>query len=342
MPRRHPSFPRKVNGNGGFAANLALAELVVKQHDVVTASQLRQLGIADGAIAYRVRTARLHKIHRGVYAVTRRSLSLDGRFLAAVLSVGEAAALSHISAAILWGFWPEPRDVDSDLVDVTATRKLRPRTDIRLHPERMLPAREVTRHRDIPVTMPARTLLDLASVVRSERELRRAVHQAEVERRVSHPKLEAQLARSQRHRGAAHLAAVIAPGPAPTRSELEDRALELLREIGFAAPLTNARIAELPGRPEVDFLFPDLRLVIETDGARYHDTPLARAADARKQAILEAAGYRVIRLTWNQVTRERAQTVARLRTVLELQSALIQAQSALIQAQPALIQAQAG
>jgi hypothetical protein len=112
------------------------------------------------------------------------------------------------------------------------------------------------------------------------------------------------------------LAKLISGGPAPTRSELEDLTLELLDRHGFPRPLTNARITDVPHPTEVDFLFPEHRVIVETDGKRYHNTDFAREADSRKQGMLEAAGYRVMRLTWSQVTLKEQETVLRLKRAL--------------------------
>lgn len=260
-----------------------------------------------------MRVGRLHVVHRGVYAVGHGALAEHGRLLAAVLALGDGAVLSHISAAMLWGFWQPDQD---DGVDVTVARRLRQRPGIRVHAVRALDPGDITRRARISVTVPARTLLDLADVVRSDRALRRSVHEAEVQRRVSHRQLQEQLDRAAGRRGASRLSKLIAVGPAPTRSELEDRTLELMRRHGFPRPETNVRLATMAGPVEVDFHFPDCGLVVETDGDAYHGTRLAREADARKQALLEAAGYRVIRLLWSEVTREQEQTVVRLRRAL--------------------------
>ena len=160
-----------------------------------------------------------------------------------------------------------------------------------------------TREAGIPVTTVPRTLLDLADVVGEDR-LRRAVREAFVRRRVDERRLRAAVERGNGRRGARRLAALLADGPTATRSELEDRFLELLRAHGLPRPV------------EADFLFADARLVVETDGARFHDNRIAREADAMRQAMLEAAGYRVLRVTWRQVTREPQQTARRVRAAL--------------------------
>jgi very-short-patch-repair endonuclease len=288
-----------------------LAQTASRQHGVVARAQLLALGMDRNAIAYRRRVGRLHALHRGVYAVGHPRLSPEGRFMAAVLAAGPGAVLSHRSAGVLWGLLAN-RD---DAVDVTVVRQLHQRRGVRVHRVRSLAPADRTREAGIPVTTVARTLLDLADVA-DERTLRRAARQAYVDRRVDEATLTRQLARAPGRRGAPHLKALLGPGAAPTRSELEDRLLALLREHGLPQPAVNVAPPGLQRHVEVDFLFEEPRVVVEADGARYHDDPLARHHDAERQAMLEAAGYRVLRVTWDQVTRRADETVNRLGAAL--------------------------
>jgi very-short-patch-repair endonuclease len=292
-----------------------VSALAAKQNGLVCARQLRALGLYPATIAGWARMGRLHTVHRGVYAVGHGALSPEARLHAAALALGPDAAISHRSAAALWGFlevdgrrWTRP-------VDVTIRRRARRRPGIRPHYNPMLAARDVTHLRAVPTTTPVRTLIDLAGLLPPD-VLRRAVRQAEVLRLVDHRLLVGELRRARGRRGTAALARILEVGPAPTRSELEDRMLELLLRNGFPRPLVNARPEGVARAVEVDFLFEDLRLVLETDGDRYHGTRLAREADAARQADLEAAGYRVVRFTWRQVTEHEAQTVKRLRAAI--------------------------
>jgi hypothetical protein len=181
---------------------------------------------------------------------------------------------------------------------------------IRVH-RSSLDAPDLTRHRGIPVTTPARTLLDLAAVV-PPRALRRAVRQAHSLRLVSHRELTELLARSGRRPGTRALRAILADGSAPTRSELEDVVLDLILRGGLAMPDVNVPMI-LDGRRVIpDFRWPDRHLVVEADGAAWHDDPLARADDAERQALLEAHGERVLRVTWAQALGQPAQTLARI------------------------------
>jgi very-short-patch-repair endonuclease len=297
----------------------ALVRLASTQYGVVSTRQLRSLALDKSAVRHRVVTGHLHPLHRGVYAVGRGDLTDHGRWLAAVLAVGEGAVLSHRSAAALWGFAPDGGR-ESDIAaepDVAVARSLRPRSGVRIHRARNLPRRDTTLRQRIPVTTAARTLVDLADVVGDQRELRRAVNEALVQHRVSVPVLRRQVDARATKRGRARLATLLRRGRAtPTRSELEDRLFELLDRHGLPRPLTNQHLRELRGAPEVDFLFAEQMVVIEADGDEYHDTALARRADAAKQALLEASGYRVLRVDWEQATLAEAQTAARVRLAL--------------------------
>ena len=284
-----------------------IASLASRQHGVITDAQIRALGLGRSAIKSRSGTGRLHPLHRGVYAVGHRNLTDAGLFIAAVLAVGGDAALSHLSAAQHYGLRPFNRN-NGTWVDVSTTRHVRPRTRIRLHTVRHLDA--TTRDR-IPVTTPARTLLDLGDVL-TPRQHARAVHEAEVQRLVTLDVVHAEIACSPGRGAAARLHAIIADGPAPTRSELEDAMLALLKRHGLPRPEVNARI----GADEVDVYFPGSALVVELDGWRYHGTRVRHRLDADKQARLEAAGLRVLRADWEQVTASETQTADRLRQAL--------------------------
>lgn len=295
------------------ALDAALAEVAERQHGLVTDAQLGRAGLAKHAISYRLKVGRLHRIHRGVYALGHRQLTHDARAHAAVLAVGARAALSHVSAAILWGLLRLSAADPWRDVDVATTRRVHQRRGIKIHVVRALPPRDVTHERGIPVTRPARTLLDLAAVLGAEA-LRRVVHEAEV-RRLVNP---ADLRVPPNTRGGHKLRAILAQGPAPTRSELEDRTLDLLAKNDLPRPLVNARVRTHTRTYEVDFLFPRHRLIIEADGRQFHGTRVAKEDDQAKQAALEAAGYAVLRVIWAQVN-ERAiapQTVQRIRQAL--------------------------
>ena len=294
-------------GQGQAPLDARIARHAQRQHGVVTARQLRTLGVSPRARDYRVEVGRLHRIHRGVYAVGHRNVSELALFIAAVAAIGADAALSNTAAAALWTLMNHNGDVD-----VTTTRSVKPRPGIRLHVVRSLPPTDVTRHHGIPVTTPARTILDLADVL-EQRKLGRIVHEAEVQRLVTNAELRARL---DGRAGAAKLRAIVDEGPVRTRSEFEEATYDLLRRHDFPQPRTNTPLPGLPEWLEVDFHFPGTSVVVEADGDRFHRTSWRRRTDARKQATLEAAGFRVIRVTWEQVTADEEQTARRLHRAL--------------------------
>jgi len=288
--------------------DVAVAKLAARQHGVVTFAELRACGLTHDAISVRADNGRLHPVHRAVYAVGHASLTLDGCYLAAVKACGEGAVLCLQAGGVLMNIitW-EDRDPDVLVLGPAAPRHPR----INGHRTSYLPREHVTTVRGIPVTTAERTLLDLAAVL-PERRLRRAIRQAQYLKLTTAGSLVAVLHGLGPTRGRAKLARIIATGAAPTQSELEDATLDLILRGGFALPLVNAPLFLAGRRIVPDFLWPEHRLVIEADGP-HHDDPFERAADKERQRILEAHGYRVIRVTWAQVIAEPGRTLRRFR-----------------------------
>ncbi|MGZ8649599.1 MAG: endonuclease domain-containing protein [Solirubrobacteraceae bacterium] len=190
-----------------------------------------------------------------------------------------------------------------------ATTAGRPQRDGILVHRQPLPAAHVTVHRGIPVTTPTRTLLDLAAVV-SYRALARAFEQAQVRLQLLPAPLAADVISRPRQRGNAKLRLVLmdAVDPADVRSVLELRFLRMCAFHGIARPLVNVRVGEWTP----DFLWPEHRLVVETDGAAFHRTAAARCRDALKDEVLRGLGLTVIRLTWAEVTERPAYTARKI------------------------------
>jgi very-short-patch-repair endonuclease len=310
-----PRSPRRVDPpqanklvSGSVAADVAVARLARGTWGVLSVEELRACGLRRTAISVRVQNGRLHPLHRGVYAVGHANLSLEGVFLAAVKACGAAAVLSHRAAAALWGIMPwEDRAVDVTVLGAGT----RTHEGIRVRRTSWLERRDVRVRDGIPVTSVPRTLLDLATQL-SSRGLRRAVREAQAQRLVSMRELTDLLGRAGHRPGTARLAQVVAEGFVPTRSELEDVVLDLILRGGLERPDVN-RPLTLGGRRLVpDFRWPEERLVVEADGGAWHDHKLAREDDAERQALLEAHGERVVRVTWDQAVTRRAQTLARL------------------------------
>lgn len=285
-----------------------LARLAGDQHGVAAGGQLLALGVTRKDLDYRVGVGRLHPVFRGVYAVGHRSMSQRGLFLAAVLAVGDGAVLSHRAAAVLHGLWRW----EGGAVDVTVGRRVTGPAGVRVHAVRALDPADLTRRHGIPATAPARTLLDLVPSLTDDA-LAHLVGQAEHARLVSVPSLRRDLGRWGPRRGTARLTAVIAQGHAPTRSIMEARFLPLLDQYCLPRPEVNAKVLKY----EVDGLYRKERLVIELDSHRWHDGQLARAEDRERTAALEAAGWRVMRFTSDELKHRPERAMQRLRRALK-------------------------
>jgi len=267
---------------------------------VIDNAELWACGISRDSVMRRCRRGQLREVHRGVFAWGHAGLEWRGRCLAAVKACGPGAVLSHHSAAALW------RLIEIDErrpIDVTIPmRGPRAIPGIALHRTRV--PFEIVRLDAIPVTTPARALLDLATAAPFDL-LRRAVREAMARKRASVRELVAVRGRP----GSANLTRIIADGYTPTRSELEDAVLDLIERAGIVRPQINRR----DGITMPDFRWPEERLILEADGQAWHDHKLAREDDVARQAALEAAGWRVLRVTWAQALEAPAQTLARLR-----------------------------
>ena len=287
-----------------------MAALAERQYGVVSRRQLFELGLGSDEVWHRVRTGRLHPLHAGVYAVGHRLLPQGGRYIAAALAY-EGAVLSHRSAAALLGLTQGAPGAAEVTVRRAGGRRVR---GIRLHVTRSLHSTEVIVEDRIPCTSPARTLVDLAAVL-DRRRLRRALERSVELRILDGRAMDAALGRSNGRRGVGVLRALLAAlqgDPAPTRSELERLFLDLVRAAGLPIPVVNAHV----GGYQVDFHWPAAHLVVETDGRETHATPHQFEEDRRRDLELALAGWRVVRITWRQVTREPQTVVALLRSLL--------------------------
>jgi very-short-patch-repair endonuclease/predicted transcriptional regulator of viral defense system len=294
----------------------AIGELAARQHGVVALGQLVELGLSASAVRNRVAGGRLHRIHRGVYAVGYARLTRDGRFMAAILACGPAAAISYRTAAVTWSLGMTMRR----LIDVTAgasTRRDRP--GIRVHSAHSLAPRDVILIDGIPRTTVARTLLDVAEDG-TRRELERACDRAAIQRLLDMAAVDDVLARADGRRGAPILAAVLAEhrvGSTLTRNDLEERFLQIARDAGLAPDAVN-RWIPFPegGGAEADFIYKRRRLIVEVDGRDPHTTRQAFEADRRRDQQLTLLGWRVIRFTWRQVMHDPRYVAATLHALL--------------------------
>jgi putative AbiEi antitoxin of type IV toxin-antitoxin system/uncharacterized protein DUF559 len=294
----------------------AIAWLAERQHGVVALAQLVAIGLSARGVRDRVATGALHRIHRGVYAVGRPSLTPKGHRMAAVLACGPGAVLSHRSAAALWGL----RTSGRARIDITAPgRAGRRLVSIDAHHSATLTSRDITSVNGIPCTTVARTLLDLAEVV-PRRQVEWALNEAEVQQRLDGRALDDVLARSNGRRGARVISSILAEpftGQKLTKRELEERCLALCDRAGIPRPDVNIRVALEDGEaPEVDFLWRRQRLIVETDSWTFHRTRRAFERDRERDQRLMLAGYRVVRLTWRQILDEPARIEAMIGTLV--------------------------
>ena len=300
-------------GVWGLREAEALA-LAGRQHGVITHSQLRSLGFSAAAIRHRAAAGRLHTVHRGVYALGRPDLSVEGTWMAATLACGPGALLSHASSAALHGLLPTARAT----VDVTIPRRVGiSRSGISVHRSTFLERAELAEVHGIPCTSVARTLLDLASVV-PQPALERACEQAEVMRMLDWAAMEELLSRAQGRRGVHSLRAVLASSGAEgfPRSELERRFLALCRKAALPSPAVNQWLMIAGEEMQVDFVWWDSRVVVETDGYRTHRTRWAFTRDRRRDRLLTLAGWRVARFTWDDLASDAKHVTTVLRSLV--------------------------
>ena len=289
----------------------AVAELAGRQHGVVAYEQLRAMGFGRRAVQRRVESGRLHPIHQGVFAVGHRRLTGLGRWMAAVLACGPDSLLSHRSAGTLLGIHPRA----TAAVDVSRPAyggKARP--GIELHRVRLFVPPDRFVWHGIPVTAPARTLLDLAEVI-ALRPLRRAFEEARRLKLVDLAAIGACLDRSPGRHGQAPMRALIAEAEEPQlkRSELEWAFDEISRTVGLDRPRFNAVV----GGFEVDVAWLDRKVIVELDSYTWHSDPAAFESDRARDGQLQLAGYIVLRITYRRLRDEPEAVVRLIRRALE-------------------------
>ncbi len=294
-----------------------LAALAANQWGVVSQDQLLTHGYSRQSIDRALAAGRLHRLHRGVYAVGHRFLGFEGRALAAVLACGPGAVLSHRSAARHWGLLASD---GTAATDVSAARSRENAPGIRIHRPRRIDPRDVTVHRGMPISTVARVCLDVApSLSRSRFE--QMLGRAESLRLYDLRAFEELLERCGGHRGRGRFARAIGHEPALTANQLERRFLHAVRRAGLPRPIVNEPL-DVVDHPEIrpDFHWPAQRVIAETDGRATHLTRAAFQRDRRRDAALAADGYVVVRFTYEDVRDEPATVAARIAAVLSTRS----------------------
>jgi len=271
-----------------------LVELAESQHGVVTFGQLRRLGFSKGAIGRAGGAGRLHRVHKGVYAVGRPDLPRRGRCLAAVLACGKGAVLSHASAAWLWGLRPELPAT----IDVTAPSRGGGHPGISLHHSATLEPAEIGRLAQIPATTMERAMLD-AAATGSTRQLTNLVEQAERRGILDLGAIDTMLARRRGDRGAARLrqATEIYRAPAFSRARSERLFLAMTRDAGLPRPLLNTWVEKW----EIDAYWENERFAVEIDGWSAHRTRRAFEEDHLRWEEMKLAGIEVVPISARRV-----------------------------------------
>ncbi len=291
-----------------------LAELAARRHGVVSLPQLLGLGLSRQAVARRASAGRLHRVHRGVYAVGHRRLTREGNWIAAVLAYGPDALLSHLSALALHGVRPDNRPLTEITVPLASARS---RKGVRAHASTALTPADRSVVDGIPCTSLARSLLDSA-VELGVRGTERVVERAEILRVFDLRGFGELLSRAAGHRGVPVLGTVLSELREPdwTENDYEAAVLALVRSSNLTEPICQAPMV-LGGEPvRIDFLWPNERVALEADSYEFHGTRQAFERDRRRDQLLRLAGYEPLRITWRQLSRHPEQVEEVLREVL--------------------------
>jgi very-short-patch-repair endonuclease len=294
----------------------AIWSLAARQHGVISRKQLLAAGLSSDEIDSRISRGRLHRTWRGVYAVGRPQLTLRGWWMAAVLTCGGNAVLSHDTAAALWGIramkegFTEDRPPTVIHISVPGSTACS-RIGIRFHRRTRLPDADQTRRDRIPVTSPARTLIDLGTRL-NDAVLEVAVNEADRLGLIDPESLRVSV---ERHRGVDGVPALRRLLDKRTftltDSDLERSFMRLIDRSGLSRPLTQQQVNGF----RVDFFWPELGLVVETDGLRYHRTPTQQSRDRIRDQAHAATGLTVLRFTHAQISFEPGHVVRTLREV---------------------------
>jgi predicted transcriptional regulator of viral defense system len=291
--------------------DVLVADLAARQHRVAARRQLHRCGLGRGGIQRRVESKRLYPIHEDVFAVGPGDLTRPGFLIAAVLACGRGAVLSHRTAADHWGLIRTA----SPAIHVTVPRTKKPEVDgVTVHLTRQMTSADWTKRDGIPVTSVARTLIDLAAVVKP-RELVKALEQAQRLRLFDLRAVQELLQRSRGRLGAKALRAGLAElnhEPPDTRSPLEDEFVDFCEQRHILPPQLNVVIADFC----VDAAWPDKKVVVELDSRTHHTGIHAFEEDRKRDAKLQVAGHRIVRVTRHRLRHEADDLEVDLRRLL--------------------------
>jgi very-short-patch-repair endonuclease len=282
----------------GAGPDVVVAWVAARQLGLITAEQLIAAGVGRGSIRWRLANGALHRVFRGVYLVGHPVPAPGALEFAAVLACGPGMVVSHRSAAGLCGITATAPGV----VEVTAVgRDCRSRRGLRVHQVQKLDPRDRSQRRGIPVTAPARTLIDYAATTGAD-EAERAIAEAFALRLVTEAQLTAAMKRAPHRAGVARVRAILGQpgGPRRTRSGGERAMLRLIRAARLPVPLTNHPVEGY----DADFFWPEVGLIVEVDGGDFHRPRPAFERDHRRDIVHKDAGHEVLRVSGQQLDQE--------------------------------------
>jgi hypothetical protein len=266
----------------------------------VTRPQLLGLGMAPRTITSWVENHRLTRVHAGVYAVGHAQQSPHALSMAAILACGDQAVLSHGSAAALWGIRPWPR-----IPEVTCPLEKR-RPGIRAHRTQTLTRKDIRRHRNIRVTSPSRTILDIQARL-TDRQLTRAVNELRLHEHLGPTELARLL------KASARVSALVNPAHNPTRSGKEDAFVAFCHRHGLPTPKTNLKLFGY----ERDAVFSAEKVIVEIDHWGTHNSYASFESDRERDATAAEHGYVTVRVTTARLAADPAHEATRLHKILE-------------------------
>jgi very-short-patch-repair endonuclease len=287
----------------------AIARLAASQWGYVTRWQLLHLGLSPRAIRYGIETGWLIRAHAGVYAVAGHENRIPvARAMAAVLACGDGALLSHGSGGALWGFfkhWDTPFEIT-----VGASRRCR-RPGIKVHRSRTLTPPDIDCQLGVPVTSPARTMLDIAPRL-TDRRLTRVVNDARHGPHLHLDDLADALARNPTHPGTRWLIRFVENPAGATRSGLEDEFVAFAKRYRLPKPEINTLLHGY----EVDVLFVEERVIVEIDGYPFHSDRASFERDRDRDAHFLAYDHLTVRVTEERFKHTPEREARRLHAIL--------------------------
>jgi very-short-patch-repair endonuclease len=287
-----------------------IRRIAARQDGQISMAQLRAAGLTRAGLQARLEREFLVRTGRGVYGLGHAPQAPRAAERAALLELGPAAWLTHATAAALRSLVPRaPACVEVTLVGCHR----RTRSGLIIHRTKALHPADRSMVWGLRTTAPARTLIDLAGEV-SRVELADALDGARARRMITDEQLAQAMARAPNRKGVAAMKALLSADTETgfTRSEAERLLRRLIGEARLPSPLMNVALLGT----EVDALWPQHKLVVEVDGWEFHRDRMHFESDRRRDRLLIAAGYRVIRVTWRQLVHEPTAVAASIASAL--------------------------